>query len=260
MLELDIPTIIFEIINFLALSLLLYFLLFRRVMQRVRERAQEKERIMQETREERKEAQRIREDLETRLENVGEEVSSILAEAQEELEGERRNIIQSAKIEAERILNEARSEADQIQHKAMEDFREEIFQTVTDTSGYMIRNTAPAEIHDHLVANLNERIWELGRKEMDRVETIRRSLDERSATVTVETAKELSVDQQRELAKTLSALVDRDIDLDIKHDPDLILGLKMRVGDTIITNSIASELDTIQDEAYALFTEGLPHE
>jgi len=260
MLELDLPTIIFEIINFLALNLLLYFLLFRRVMQRVRERAQEKERIIQETQEERREARRMREELETRLENVDEEVSTILAEVQEELEQERRNIIQSAKTEAERILNEARSEADQIQYKVMEDFREKIFQTVTDISGYIIRNISPDEIHDHLVSSLNERIWELGRKEMDRVETIRRSLDERSATVTVESAKELTADQQRELAKTLSALVDRDIDLDLKHDPELILGLRMRVGDTIITNSIDSELDTMQDEAYDLFVERLPHE
>lgn len=260
MLQLDIPTIVFEIINFLALSILLYFLLFRKVMQRVRERAQEKERIMQEMREEREEAKQIRNELEEHLENVDEDVSEIVAKAQEEMEEERKNIIQSAKGEAERILNEARAEADQIQHKAMDDFRQQIFQTVTDISGHIIRNVSPGEIHNHLVEDLNQRIWELGRKEMDRVETIRRSLDERSATITVESAQELSADQQRKLVKTLSALVDRDIDLDISVDPDLILGLRMRVGDTVITNSIASELETIQEKAYATFTERLPHE
>jgi len=260
MLELDIPTIVFEILNFLALSVLLYFLLFRRVMQRVRERAREKEHILKEMQQEREEAKQMRRKLEEHLENVDHDISAIVAEAQEEMEEERRNIIQSAKEEAERILNEARAEADQIQHKAMDDFRQQIFQTVTDISGYIIRNISPDEIHDHLVENLNERIWELGRKEMERVDTIRRSLDERSATISVETAKELSPEQQRELAKTLSALVDRDIDLDISVDPDLILGLRMRVGDTVITNSIAAELETIQEEAYETFTERLPHE
>jgi F-type H+-transporting ATPase subunit b len=260
MLELDIPTIVFEILNFLLLSVLLYFLLFRRVMERVRARAEEKERIMQEIKDERQQAAQTREEIEQRLGDIDHEISTIVAEAQESMERERRNIIQSARDEAKRILNEARSEADQLHHKALDDFRQEVLETISEISGYILRNIAPDEVHNQLVENLNERIWEMGRQEMPRVEAIRRSLDERSPTITVESARELTADQQRELARTLSALIDRDIDLDITLDPDLILGLQMRVGDTIINNSIASELQEIQHEAYQVLNDRLTNE
>jgi len=61
MLELDIPTIIFEIANFLILSVLLYHFLFKPVMLKVQIRADEKARLLQEIDESNLEASRLRE-------------------------------------------------------------------------------------------------------------------------------------------------------------------------------------------------------
>ncbi|MCZ7666917.1 MAG: hypothetical protein M5U34_06695 [Chloroflexi bacterium] len=56
MLDPDLATIIFEIVNFLLLSVLLYYFLLRPVLRRVQERADEKERLMQELAQEREAA------------------------------------------------------------------------------------------------------------------------------------------------------------------------------------------------------------
>lgn len=245
MLSLDIPTIVFEILNFLLLSVLLYHFLFRPVIRSVRERAEEKERLMKDAQQELEEAERYRAELEMRLHQADKQISDIVNDAQDRLEEARRVIIGSARREAERILKEASVEAQQLQKKAVSDHMEQLVQAIRDISGSVIRESAPEEIHDNLVKQLNDRIWQLGSKEMDQVETIRRSLDERSPTVFVETAHELGVRHQQDLMRTLTALIDRDVELELTTNPDLILGIRVRVGDTIINNSVAAQLDEV---------------
>ncbi len=58
MLDISIPTIVWEIVNFLALSIALYFLLFRNVMKRVEERTNEKNRLLEEIKENRAETEK----------------------------------------------------------------------------------------------------------------------------------------------------------------------------------------------------------
>ena len=260
MLQIDIPTIVFEIINYLVLSVLLYFLLFRRVMERVRQRAEEKRRIMAEIREERESAREIRNELESRLERLHEEVDEILSDAQEKMEEERKKILQSAREEAERILETARSEAEQLQRRTMEEHQDQLLDVIMEVCADILRQITPDECNDRLFQDINNRIWELGKKEMDLVDVIRRSFGERSPTINVETAKKLSTEQKRKLAKTLSALIDRDVDLELTIDPQLALGMRIRLGDLVINNSIASELDQMRESISERLTENLPYE
>jgi hypothetical protein len=78
-----------------------------------------------------------------------------------------------------------------------------------------------------MVPALNDRVWQMGQKDMERVETLRRSLGERSPTAEVVTAKPLSSDQQAALVRTFSALADRNVDLAQQVDPGLYVGLRV---------------------------------
>jgi len=254
--ELNIPTIIFEIINFLVLSVLLYHFLFRRVLERVRARAEEKERLMQELESEREQAEQIRAELETRLEYAGSEIDEMISEARERLNEEHKKTLQGARKEANRILSEARSEGEQIKQNAMRDFESQILDTVFQLSEGIVERITPRETHDQLVEEINERIWDLGADEMDVVETIRRSLGERSPTANVETAHKLKPTQQKQLMRTLSALIDRDVELEIEKKPELIAGIRLRVGDTVIDNSVAAQLKNIRSETEESFSDG----
>ena len=249
MLNFDIPTIIFEIINFLVLTALLYYLLFRPIQRRVNQRAEEKSRQKEEITRQLEEAESMREELETRLAHVDDQIAEIIRDAQERMEEIRQTTINNARQEAERILKAANSEAGQLQEKAVSDHMDEILEAIREVSQQVIRQTTPKEVHNQLVKELNERIWQLGSGEMDQVQAIRRSLDQRSPTVFADTAREMSESQVQELRATLSALIDKEVDLEINIDKDLISGLQVRVGDTLINNSLSSKLDKILDDA-----------
>ena len=95
---------------------------------------------------------------------------------------------------------------------------------------------------------MNERIWELGRKEMQTVETIRKSLKDREPLVELVTAKPLTVEEQGTLVRTLSALADRNVRLEARVDPNLTAGLRIRLGDLIFDNSYQAKLMTLGEE------------
>ncbi len=249
MLNFDIPTIIFEIINFLVLTALLYYLLFRPIQRRVNQRAKEKRRQEEEIARKLEEAESMREELENRLAHIDDQITEIIGDAQERMEEIRQTTINNARQEAERILKAANSEAGQLQEKAVSDHMDEILEAIREVSQQVIRQTTPEEVHNQLVKELNERIWQLGSGEMDQVQAIRRSLDQRSPTVFADTAREMSDAQVQELRDTLSALIDKEVDLEISIDKDLISGLQVRVGDTLINNSLSSKLNKILDDA-----------
>ena len=261
MLELNVPTIAFEILNFLILSFVLYRFLFLPVMRNVQKRASEKEQLLRELDENRDEAARLRGDLETRLANIEQEITETIAQAQEKLENERREVLQWAEKEAERLLTEAQAEALQIQQRAMAEFHDELLEAILESSGLIIGQIAPQELHDTLVQKLNDRIWEFGRgDEIQHVEAIRRSLGERTPTVYATSARPLSPDQQRLLLRTFSALADHDVHLEMKTDPALVAGLRVRLGDLIMDNSISAQLAGLREDVSNALKEHVPGE
>jgi len=260
MLNLDLATIIFQIVNFLAFSALLYYLLFRPVMTAVRERAAEKERQKEKIAAEQEQVEKQQQELKRQLAEADQKADQILAEAREEAESEHREILEQAREEAERIIAEAHTEAHQMRRQAVKEFHQDLLETILDISRQTMARVAPEEVHDKLLAQLNDRIWELGRSEIERVEAFRVSLGERTPTAYVTTAKDLSPEQQGELARTLTALADRNVDLEVRTDPDLAAGLRVRVEDLVIDNSIAGQLKELREDVSETLEERTRHE
>ncbi len=247
MLNLDIWTIAFQIINFLALVGALYYLLFRPVMRNVKERAAEKEQLAHELAQERQEAARLQAELETRLAHTDEEVATIIARAREQAEAERKALLQETQAEVERILVEAHADAHRLRQQAVDESHDDLLDAILEISGWAINRAAPPEVHDTLVQQLSDRIWELGRSEMERVETFRRALGDRTPTAYVTTARPLSPEQQGLLARTFTALADRHVNLELKTDPALAAGLQVRLGDTLVDNSVGGQLAELRE-------------
>jgi F0F1-type ATP synthase membrane subunit b/b' len=260
MLDLDLATVAFQIVNFLALAALLYFLLFRPVMKNVRERSDRKAQMLKEIEDNRAAAEKLRSALEARLASAEEEAAAIVIGARQEAEIERDSLLQETHAEVERILAKAHVDAYQMRGQELEDLHEDILDTILEVSTLVISHVAPEELHETMVRHLNERIWEMGHSEMDRVRTFRRSLGERAPTAYVTVAAPLSAEQQGELARTLTALADRNVQLELTIDPTLAAGLRVRMGDVIVDGSIAGQIADLRERASETITERFGHE
>jgi F-type H+-transporting ATPase subunit b len=248
-LDLDLNTVLFQLINFLVLATALYFLLFRPGIRKMREDEAEKERLAREAAQDRQEVERLRAALEDRLAGVEEEATAIVARAKEQAEVERTALMQETEAEAERILAEAHANADRLGSQTIDEFQDDLLDTILAISGQVIGQVTPPEVHDALIQQLSDRIWEMGRSEMRQVENLRRALGDREPTVYVTTAHSLTSEQQGLLARTFTALADRHVNLEVTTDPTLAAGVRVRLGDMVVDNSIADRLGTLRESA-----------
>jgi len=255
MLNLDVSTIVFQIINFAVLALLLNRFLFQPVLRRAAERAAEKERLLKELAEEKESASSLRADLEQRLANGDQEAGAIVAQGREQAERERQELLAQARTEAEQLFARAQADATRLTQQAVDEFHERLLEAVLEVSGNLINRVAPPELHEGLVNRLSERIWEMGRTEMQRVEAFRRSLGEREPVAYVTSALKLSVEQQGQLARTLTALADRHVNMDLRIDPELAAGVRVRLGDMVVDNSLAARLQELRGEVLTALKE-----
>ena len=248
MLDIDLVTILAEIINFLVLAVALYFLLFKPSIKRINQHSAEKEALLTETRLKNQQAEEKLSEVEKRLSEIDTEIESRLEKAYQHAKDESSSLLEITHKEAEKILNEAENEAAKRQQQEMDELQETLVDTILNISGQILLKTTPDEIHEKLVEELNSEIWDLGKSDMRQVRNIRDSLANQTPTVYVTTAKTLSPEQQRLLVRTFGALADKNIGMEIEINPGLIAGVRARIGDLIVENTLAMELNELKSE------------
>lgn len=260
MLDFDISTILWQIFNFLVFAGLLYHFLFRPMSARIKACAAEKEQLQQELLVDREAAAALRVELETRMASTEEEAARIIEEAKDRAELDRVALMQEVQAEVEHILTEAQVDAYRLKRQAVDEFHEDLLHAVLDVSALVVGQVSPEQLQDALLKQINDSVWELGRTDMQRVELLRRSLGARTPVVIAHTAKALTAEQQGQLVRTFTALADRNITLDLKIDPVLGLGIRVRIGDFVLDNTIADKLGTLREEVLDTLKERLVNE
>lgn len=260
MLELDVFTILWQIFNFLVFAGLLYHFLFRPVSARIRAVAAEKEQLQLELLADREAAAALRVELETRMEGTEEEAARMIEEAKNRAELDRVALMQEVQAEVEHILTEAQVDAYRLKRQSVDEFHEDLLRAVLDVSALAVGRVASESLQEALLKQLNDSVWELGRADMQRVELLRRSLGARTPVVIARVARSLTAEQQGQLVRTFTALADRNITLDLKVEPALGLGMRVRIGDLMLDNTIAGKLDVLHEEVMDVLKERLANE
>jgi F0F1-type ATP synthase membrane subunit b/b' len=249
MLDINLTSILFQMANFAIMAALLYFLLFKRVSAKVEKRKEQLARIEAETKENYSAAEQAKAKAEKQLAAAQSLIDERVSRAKSELEVNRIQIIDITRKEAEHIIKEAVETAEIEQMRSLEKYNDELTTAIIEIVKNLLHQYSPEVIHNSLVQQTNERIWELGKKEMERVEAIRHSLHDREPTLALESAFPLSKEQQANLIRTFSALADRNLYLDLSINTDLGSGIRVRLGDFIINNSLDALLNDIEQQA-----------
>lgn len=248
MLDLDLSTILWEIVNFLIITVILYFLVFKPMTKRAEARAVEKAAAKAELEANRAEsAIRIKE-INERLINLDKEIQTITDEAYASSQILRDELLAATREEASQIMLDAVHEARKEQLVEIRDNQAALVDTVLSLTKAAMQKLIPAETHEHLLDELTSYIWNLGKDDMQLVQKIRDSLTERNAFVELSLPMAPSQEQYMKLYNTFNALTDADVELEITEDPSLVAGAKARIGDIVLDNSIAAQIEKMRTE------------
>ncbi len=260
MLDIDLVTILAQILNFLIIAIALYFLLFKPTVKRIEERSREKETILLNAKQKEMEAEEKLALVEGRLANIDREIEMRIEDAYQKAQAESQALLEETQKMAEKIIRDAEKEAEKRQSLEMEELEQELVDTILNISAQVLSRTTPDNTHEMFIEELNQEIWDMGKSDMPQVRTIRDSLAERTPTVNVVTAKALTPDQQRSLVRTFSALANRNVNMEIEIDPNLIAGIKLRMGDLVVENNLAVELEELKSEVIESLEESVNDE
>lgn len=248
MLDLDLSTIIWEILNFLVLTVVLYFLVFKPMTRRAEERAIEKAALKAALQRDQMDAQLRLEELDERLLNLDEEIEKITDQAYLNSQIQQKGLLEATRVEAESIMMEAVGEARKEQEVDIKRLQNDLVETVIRISNETLREITPAQVHDQLIEEMTRNIWNMGRTDMRMVQNIRESLETRIPTVEIEVPRELTNEQQMKLINTFNALADKEVELEVNIRPELVSGIRARVGDIVLDNTIHAHLESLRNE------------
>ena len=149
------------IIAIFFLFLIMSKMLFNPARKMLNGRKEKIENELQSAKNDMEEAQRLKEEYESRLQNIDREAESILSEARKKALGNENQIIANAKEEAARILERARVEAELEKQKMSDDIKKEIVSVASLMAGKVVSASINTAVQDQLV---EETLKEMGDK------------------------------------------------------------------------------------------------
>ncbi|MDI6637580.1 MAG: F0F1 ATP synthase subunit B [Bacillota bacterium] len=158
MIQIDM-TFFASILNFLLLTALLTFFLYRPVRRFMMDRRDRIKRSLEEAAQSRAESAKMKQEYEARLAQASREAQDIIEKAVVQGERAQAEILDAARKEAKAILEQARAEAARERQVAFEALRDDIVDLVIATAGVVAGKKVDSADDEAIVKRLLEEGW-----------------------------------------------------------------------------------------------------
>lgn len=160
-LGINLPKLIYQIINFAMLSFILWVLLYKRVLDMLNERTARIEQSLKDADQVRQQLANAKRDYDAEIAKARQEAASILAQAQERARAQEAEIVAQARQEGERIRAEMRNQAQEERDQLLREVKDQVAELVTMTASRVLRAELAQGGHDRLI---EESLSALGRQ------------------------------------------------------------------------------------------------
>jgi F-type H+-transporting ATPase subunit b len=147
----DLPKLIFQVINFLLLLYLLNRFLFKRVLQILDKRSTRIRKGLEDAEAAERDRQLAQAEREAALEEARKEAQAMLARANKIAEDTRAEILGKAKSDSEALIARAREEITAEKDKAMAEIRGQVANLALDAAGKLVRSEMSGDTQRRLV-------------------------------------------------------------------------------------------------------------
>lgn len=158
MIQIDM-TFFASVLNFLLLTALLTFFLYRPVRKFMMDRQDRIKRSLDEAAQSRAESAKMKQEYEARLAQASREAQDIIEKAVVQGERAQAEILDAARKEAKAVLEQARAEAARERQVAFEALREDIVDLVISTAGVVAGKKVDSADDEAIVKRLLEEGW-----------------------------------------------------------------------------------------------------
>jgi F-type H+-transporting ATPase subunit b len=240
-------TFLFQVVNFLVLVAILRWLLYRPLREAIDRRGAANARAQADADAARRDAEGLRATLDQQLADLEHRRERVIREARDRAETERQATMADAEAAIRRRREEVEEQIARERDEVMRQLRSELVHSAVDMAQRLLREASDATLQRQLAIRLIEELESIPDDERRR---LRDEWDD-GETAVIETAGELIGDALRDLGGAVESLAGRRLDVSIRHRPDLLGGLRLRIGGHVWDASLAGPLEDLASSAKA---------
>ena len=238
--------ILYAVINFLVLAAGIWFFGRKKIAQIVKSHRDQVTDDLAQARQAHEDAQSLSGDLEEIRGKAAQREEELLAQARRQVEDNHRDAASRIDQAAREVLDEATAEEEQLRHQMQRRFCHDTVTQVAAETGELLRQEAYAPAR----AALRRRcLAELGEKLTATPNDLLRMERQGRLELTVTGAEPLTEDElhtlETAIRQRLTLPETFPVDIRAEADPDVIGGLRLRLGDTVYDGTLAHQLDRL---------------
>jgi len=244
MLDFELSTFIFQMVNFVVLLAILAWFFYKPVLRVMRGREESINARMEAVAKRNAELDSKEKELEEQRRTTQEQIERLLADARSEAADIKREAADDAHRRSESLVEEAKRRSDERVRAGAARLQTEAQEAALHIAASIIDRIAGATVHDALlaqfIANLPNASADAARKEMGKA----------GAQVTVETAQPLTDEGMVRLRTALAGWLGGDegnLHLNVREDAALEAGVRVTVGTTTLEMSLRSLIEDLKD-------------
>jgi F-type H+-transporting ATPase subunit b len=150
-LGINLPKLLYQLINFIIVVGVLYALLYKRVVTMLNERTERIEQSLKDADQVKQQLANVKRDYDAEIAKARQEASGILAQATERAKAQESEIVAQAREEGERIRAEMREQAQQERDQMLREVKEQVAELVTMTATRVLQAELKSSGHDRLI-------------------------------------------------------------------------------------------------------------
>jgi len=237
-------TLVLQAINFLVLVWLLWHFLYRPVKDVIEKRKELAEQAFAEAEKKKEEADAARQRFDADRAKLVRERQDMLKKVHEELEAERRQVLDAARSDAAKELEEARAAIAKEREATLTEIREEVAGLAVELASTLLRKSGSGAPDDLFLDALEKQIEDMPAEERARLE---KDLAADGAKLTVVTAAALKPKDQNRWRERISARLGQKDKTEFATDPDILGGAELRFPHATIKFTWAEQLRQAED-------------
>jgi len=246
-------TLAFQALNFFALVVILYLVLYKPVRRTMQQREDQIKARYDAAERKAQEADKGRQAAEAKQHEIDGQRDQLLDEAKHAAEERRTAMLDEARGEAERLVERARDAIRREWTHAADGLGEALSRTVVALCGKVLESGGDS-LTDRAVAEVIERIGRLEGADLDEAKR-----GAKEGRMTVRTAAALSDKARQQLAKALGEkLGDKAVELDVEEDASLVAGVEVALGTLRVRSHWRQRLDEALDASRKELAEAAP--
>jgi F-type H+-transporting ATPase subunit b len=242
-------TVIAQIVNFLILIFLLKYFLYDRIIRAMEEREGKIRSRLEEADQKRQEAESEGEAYRRKQQELESKREDMLSQAKKEADEEREKRTHQARQEAENLRSKWLQALEREKSSFLAEIRRLSGQEVYDVSRKALKDLADASLQEQVIERFLRQFQEMGKDEQREMSEAAQQAEN---SVQVRSAFEISTQLRRKITAALHEALGDDAEVEYDTDPEMILGIELKMHSQKVAWSLGDYLDELEHETREL--------